>query len=90
MNHGGSAPITLPLSHVAWRRAATKAAAAIGGRALRPPEAVRLIAETCDCAAPLAREILAAGEHYGSITFTGGRWSAVTAAGACGARGNPK
>jgi len=75
MMRGGSAPITLPLAHPAWKRAALRAAAGFGRRSLRPPAAVRLIAETCDCAAPLGREIMAAAEHYGLITFTGGRWS---------------
>ncbi len=75
MSHGGSQPITLPLSHVAWRRAAVKAAAAFGRRALRPADAVRAIGEACDCAHSLAREILAAGESFGLLMFTGGRWS---------------
>jgi len=90
MNRGGSQPISLPLAHPAWKRAALRAAAGFGRRSLRPPAAVRLIAETCDCAHPLARETLAAAESLGLLRFDAGRWSAVTAAGACGARCCPK
>jgi hypothetical protein len=78
MNHGGSQPITLPLSHVAWRRAAAKAARAFGGRALRPADAVRATGEALDCTSPIAREVLAAGEHYGIFCFAAGFWSVAT------------
>jgi hypothetical protein len=90
VKRNGTAPLSLPSNHPAWRRAAVKAAAAFGRRALRPADAVRAIGEACDCAHSLAREILAAGESFGLLMFTGGRWSAVTASGACGARGNPR
>jgi len=65
---------TLPLAHVAWRRAAAKAAAAFGGRALPSAAAVRAIAEACDCAPSLAREILIAAEFAGLLRYRDGLW----------------
>jgi len=79
MKRNGTVPLSLPLQHPAWRRAAVKAAAAIGGQALRPPAAVALIAKACDCPAPLAREILAAAESLGLLRFACGRWTAEPA-----------
>jgi hypothetical protein len=68
---------TLPLAHVAWRRAAVKAAAAFGGRALPSAAAVRAIAEACDCDGAVAREILAAAELAGLLRYRDGLWRKV-------------